>query len=187
MDNNESNNNFSNEVKDDMQKVYEGAKEYITDEENKEKVKKGLKVAKGVGIGYLAFIIIVLVLALVIFFIVLSGFFKIGNQNKNIINKSSNIINQSIDQMDIERFNLELEDYNGSKYGYDVKELLDEVVLKLKKNTEHSITLIYENTSMTNTNDIINLKKQIDDESEYEIVLDYDKNGYINKITISKY
>ena len=65
--------------------------------------------------------------------------------------------------------------------------ILDNVVKKVKKNTDHKITVIYETTKTSKPDEITSLKKQFDENSQYEVSMDYDSKGYINKITISKY
>ncbi len=48
-------NNLNSDIKNDMHDIYQGAKGYVLDKDNQEKMKnigrKGLKVAKGIGIG----------------------------------------------------------------------------------------------------------------------------------------
>ena len=59
-------NNLNNEIKNDVHNMYQGAKEYVSDKDNQEKMKnagkKSLKIAKGLGIGYLVFVGIVIVM-----------------------------------------------------------------------------------------------------------------------------
>mgnify|MGYP004613517163 FL=1 len=63
--------------------------------------------------------------------------------------------------------------------------LLDNVITKIKKNADHSITVTYGTT--TKADEITTFKKQFDRTSQYEVALDYDSNGYINKVTITNY
>ena len=89
--------------------------------------------------------------------------------------------------MNVDEFNFNLETYTGTQYGSSVSSLLDNVITKIKKNTDHSITVTYGTTITSNTDEIMNLKKQFDKKLQYEISLDYDSNGYINKVTIMNY
>ena len=67
-----SDNNLNNEIKNDINNIYHGAKEYISDKDNQEKIKrvgkKGLKIATGFGIVYLIIeaIIFIVVVAFII-------------------------------------------------------------------------------------------------------------------------
>lgn len=62
---------LGDEIKSDMQSVYRQAKDYVSDKDNQEKMKdvgrKGWKLAKGLGIGYLVFTALMIVIVLGIF------------------------------------------------------------------------------------------------------------------------
>lgn len=183
--------NLNNEIKKDMHDIYQGAKGYISDKDNQEKMKnvgrKGLKIAKGIGIGYLAFAGIVIVMVIAVFILVFSQFFKINKQGDEVRDKATNIINQGINNMNVDDFNFDIETYSGTQYGSTVSRLLDNVITKIKKNTNHPITVIYGITTTSKTDEITTLKKQFDRTTQYEVSLDYDSNGYINKVTITNY
>ena len=188
-------NNLNSEVKDDIHNMYKGTKEYISDKDNQEKVKnvgrKGLKIAKGYGIGYLIFsgfiFLIGIVIFITVFIVIFSQIFKVNKQSDEIKENASNIINEVSDKADVEDFNFNLESYSGTKYGSLVIKLLDKVIIKIKKNSKHTITVVYNDITTSNPDEITTLKKQFDSNTQYEVSMDYDSNGYINKITISNY
>lgn len=90
-------NNLNSEIKNDVHNMYQGAKGYVSDKDNQEKIKnvgrKGLKITKGIGIGYLVFVGIVIVMVIAIFILVFSQFFRINRQRDEIRDKATNIIN----------------------------------------------------------------------------------------------
>ena len=191
-------NNLNSDIKNDMHDIYQGAKGYVLDKANQEKMKnigrKGLKVAKGIGIGYLVFAGIVIVMVIGVFILVFSQFFRMNKQSLEIRDKATNIINQSINaiddgynKMNVDDFNSDIESYSGTQYGSTISTLLDNIITKIKKNTDHSITVIYGNTTTSKADEITTLKKQFDKTMQYEVSLDYDSNGYINKVTITDY
>ena len=191
-------NNLNSDIKNDMHDIYQGAKGYVLDKDNQEKMKnigrKGLKVAKGIGIGYLVFAGIVIVMVIGVFILVFSQFFRMNKQSLEIRDKETNIINQSINaiddgynKMNVDDFNSDIESYSGTQYGSTISTLLDNIITKIKKNTDHSITVIYGNTTTSKADEITTLKKQFDKTMQYEVSLDYDSNGYINKVTITDY
>ena len=191
-------NNLNNELKKDVHNMYQGAKEYVSDKDNQEKMKnagkKSLKIAKGLGIGYLVFAGIVIVMVITVFIFVFSQFFKISRQSDEIKNKATDIINQGINNIDeghskieVDEFNFDLEAYSGTQYGSSVSKLLDNVITKIKKYAGHSITVTFGTTTTSKTDEIITIKKQFDKTLQYEVSLDYDSNGYINKVTIENY
>ena len=59
--------------------------------------------------------------------------------------------------------------------------------MKMKKNKDHTIKVIYKDITTSDAIELINLKKIIEDQNKYEVILDYDNNGYINQVTILDY
>lgn len=90
-----------------------------------------------------------------------------------------------------EIFNSQFE--NGTKDRDYVKKLLDKVITNNKTKEEYIITVSYKEKETSNPNDIMSIKKELVSDSkdtisdlftEYEVSLEYDDNGYVNKITI---
>ena len=155
---------------------------------------KGLKIVKGIGIGYLVFIGIGIVITIAIFILFFNLFFKFDKQSDEIKDKATNYIDQfydgyndSYNKINVDEFNYDLEIYSGTQYGSNVSLLLNDVITKIKKNANHSITVTYGTTTTSKPDEITTLKKQFDKTSEYEVSLDYDSDGYINKVTITNY
>lgn len=180
-------NDLNSEIKDDLHNMYKGAKGYVSDKDNQKKMKnvgrKGLKVLKGIGIGYIVFLGIIVLIFLIIIGTMISRSSKMDKNSKDFEDLSNNVVNK----MEIENFNYEIELYSGTQYGQMVKELLDNIVTKVKKNTEHSISVVYDSKTISKADEITALKKQINTTTEYEVSMDYDSNGFINKVTISNY
>lgn len=191
-------NSVNSEIKDLVNDGIKSTKNYVSDKDNQEKIKntgrKGLKILKGVGIGYLIFIGLIILMVIVTFVIVFSNFFKMDRQSDKLFNEVTNIIDKVDDSnnsghssYDISSFNNDLEIYQGTKYGSSVLQLLDNVVTKIKKNSTHPITVVYDKQTISNTNDIVSLKKEFDTTAKYEISFDYDSEGFINSVTIVNY
>lgn len=180
-------NDLNSEIKDDLHNMYKGAKGYVSDKDNQEKMKnvgkKGLKVLKGVGIGYIVFFGIIVLIILIIVGTMISRFSKMDKNSKDFNDLSNNVVNK----IEIENFNYEIELYSGTQYGQMVKVLLDNIVTKVKKNTEHPISVVYNSKKISKADEITALKKQINTTTEYEVSMNYDSNGFINKVTISNY
>lgn len=191
-------NSINQEVTELVHDGIKSAKDYISDKDNQEKIKKagkkGLKFLKGIGIGYLAFLGFVILMALIIFIVILTMFFKINNNADRILDDTTNFIDSVNDTdhsgdslYEISSFNGDLEIYKGTKYGTTVSILLDNVATKIKKNKDHPISVIYGSTTLSNADEIIALKKQFDNMTKYEISFDYDSDGFINTVTIANY
>lgn len=86
---------------------------------------------------------------------------------------------------DIMSFNNQFEMYSGTKYGSQIRYLLDNVVTNNKVNKEKIVTVIYKEKSTTDENEIVNIKHGFDKYTEYEVSLDYNQDGYIYKVTIT--
>ena len=167
------------------------------------------KVAKKVGIGYLIFmgLIIAVPIGLMIFFgIRFNNYF---NKSKNMFNevldkttsqieKSQSTINKAeedfqekvnkqkepANKIEADSFNKNFEPYSGTVYKLFLNTLLDNVVTNNKKNSDKLITVVYNTTTTSNPDEIINLKQSFEEGKKYESILDYDSNGLVNKVTI---
>lgn len=90
------------------------------------------------------------------------------------------------DPSDIKHFNFMYEFYNGTNRGTQIKFLLDKVITNNKTNKEQIIRVVYNTIDSENEEEIRNIKKSLDDWTEYEVILEYDEIGYIYMIKIEK-
>lgn len=87
-------------------------------------------------------------------------------------------------------FNSTFEMNQGTKSGMFAKSQVDNIIKNNKKDKEHLIEVIFDGTSYgTDPSNISNVKNNLREFNgykfqEYEISLDYDDNGYVNKVTI---
>ena len=185
----------NNEIIDMVNKGINTAKNYINDKDNQEKIKKtgkkGLKILKGISIGYLLFLGFITLMIIVIFVFVIINMFNTNkrvedfkNNSNEMVDRMNDNINKEYNSREINLFNSELELYNGTQYGSRISSLLDIVVTKIKKNSSHLIEIVYKDATLSNPNDIIKLKDNFEDWTKYEVSFDYDAKGYINKVTI---
>lgn len=169
---------------------------------DKDQTKKTVtKVAKGVGIGYLCFIGIILLLVIGGFIFCFTMFSKsmnivdeakgqIGsvvedmNRNDGIISNGKNQILSEANKQKAESFNSDFERHIGTKQKMAIETLLDKVVTNNKKEKEHVITVKYNETVSNKTEDIVKLKHSLEAGKKYEVLLDYDETGYVNQVTI---
>lgn len=166
---------------------------------NKEETKKTVKkVAKGIGIGYLVFIGIFLVIFVSIFIFIGSTFIKTGK----MFSKGMDIVSEQTDEKDgfiggfaseiksemnkqeVDSFNSDYELYGGTRPKTYVNSILDNVVKNNKKNKDKIITVTYNDNTTSDPDEIIELKKSFEDRKKYEIILDYNEAGLVNKIRI---
>ena len=113
-------------------------------------------------------------------------------KDKDLDEKEEEVLDRAIERITGENnkantYNRVLEKYFGTNEGKEIKELIDQVIMKMKKNKDHTIKVIYKDITTSDAIELINLKKIIEDQNKYEVILDYDNNGYINQVTIIDY
>ena len=72
----------------------------------------------------------------------------------------------------------------GTQSKFVLSNYLDEVVTKNKTNSKHTITVTYKETTTSSEDGIVKIKHTLDENAKYEVSLDYDSDGFINKVTI---
>ena len=142
------------------------------------------------------FLLIPIIIFVIFFMVAFFGIFRtVTSQFKDV----SETVKENIEDFDTDSsvdikedfgvstnsFNNTLEMYSGTKSKFFVEHLLDEVVTSNKKNADRLITVVFGEYSTTVPEEIVNLKHSLDD-GKYEISLDYDDDGYINKVTMEK-
>lgn len=95
-------NTLNGEIKDALNDGVKSVKNYVSKDENKEKIKnagkKGLGIIKGIGIGYLCFIGFVFIMAIIIFIMAFSNIFKSNQRADKIYNSIENRHSEIIDK-----------------------------------------------------------------------------------------
>lgn len=108
----------------------------------------------------------------------------INNTIDNIKDFEENRQNETKDKINVNVFNMGFNYAEGTQATIFVEQILDKVVTSNKQNKDMLITVVYKNKSTTDVDEIKNIKKSLKDWSEYEVSVDYDLEGYVNKITI---
>ncbi len=140
-------------------------------------------------------LVVLLLIAIAIIIVLLNKLITDSNERKknrssnivtDIVDQQENTVNNMLDKFEVNSFNSGFEFRVGENYGSSVKRTLDDVITNNKKNQEHLITVVFENLSTTVPEEIKQAKKNFDDWTKYEISVDYDEKGFVNKITIEK-
>ena len=155
-----------------------------------------LDVFKKLGTGYLVLIGIIVVAVISVIVIVLVNMFKIVDESDNKYDQVENSETEDVvddymddfldvmDKQKVHSFNSTFEMRSGTKSGFFVKNLFDDIVTNNKTNKEHIVTLVFNENKTSDVDNIIDLKKSLSDSTEYEVILDYDDNGYVYMITV---
>lgn len=93
-------------------------------------------------------------------------------------------------KFDKNNFNSNYSFYSGTQPGQSVSMLIDNIINKNKTEKDHLVELVFDNTSYgTDPDNIKQTKNMIQTFSGYniqyyEVSIDYDDDGYVNKVTI---
>ena len=83
-------------------------------------------------------------------------------------------------------FNSKFEMYSVTKPKFHVSGLLDDIVTNNKKNSFHTITVVFGDNSTSDPNEIVNIKQSLKDyPTQYEVSFDY-SNGYIYRVVLTE-
>lgn len=93
--------------------------------------------------------------------------------------KIENIINQESPSI----FNMKYEMYSGKQSSFFLDIPLNNVITNNQKNKEKQITVVFEDKSTTDVNEIVNIQNSLT-KSEYTVLYEYDDEGYINKLIL---
>ena len=83
-----------------------------------------------------------------------------------------------------EKFNFQFVHAAGTKVGFFVRNTFDDVIKSNKTNKEHLVKVKFNKKETTDVEVIKNMKKSLKDQKQYEVSVDYDKDGFVNKITV---
>lgn len=190
----------ANMIVDDNNKDYAvceycGAKTKLSQDINlninvDEDIKKGLKTGGKLiaGISIVPFLIAGLIIVVafgMIIFITIKGFTSFNNNVKN-----DRDTEEKFDQeFERDMFNATYKIYSGSHDLNFLEGLFISVINNNKINNEHKITIVYNDTSTSNPTEIEKLKEDMNSSSisyNFKITLNYDSDGYVNKITFKE-
>ena len=136
-------------------------------------------------------LVVLIVIAIVIVIILANKFVmdkkaKEENNDGGIFGIFGDVFDNVGDFEDFDKssFNSKFEMRTGTQYGSFVSSLLDDVITNNKTNNDYIIEVVFGEVATTDTNEIKNMKQDLKNFNEYEVSLDYDENGYVNKVTI---
>ena len=146
-------------------------------------------------------LVVLIVVAIIIVIFLLNGYVnnrktaaeKMEDEVSSFFDIFTNIINKVEDATGLDtdtNLNIQVyehfEQYEGTKLGNTVESMLEKVVTNNKKNTDKLITIVFNETETSDTAEITKIKHKLDTFTDYEVSLDYDDKGNVNKITIEK-
>ena len=106
---------------------------------------------------------------------------------KGRIKATEEIQNAENDDGKLKNFNKNFEKYVGTQYKSRIDELLDKVNTNNKTNSNKKIEVIYKKIKTADSDKIIKIKHTLGDDSKnYEVILDYDNEGFVNTVTIEE-
>ncbi len=88
------------------------------------------------------------------------------------------------DSIKVNSFNTSYENDAGKRSGFFIVRTLDDIVTNNKTNTSHIITVVYNGITTTEEKKIKEIRNMLSENKDYDVSLDYDSNGYVNKFII---
>ena len=92
--------------------------------------------------------------------------------------------NEKQQKLESERYSFNFKYSNGRKATIFVESMLNDVIDSNRTNKDRFITVNFKDISTQETEQILEIEKQLEDYGEYDVVLDYDEDGFVNAITI---
>ena len=133
------------------------------------------------------FMFIPIILIIIVFVLVFVFGFMNSNKNKKIVDdKQQEIadkINKQQEAVKKEIFNFQFNNDNGTKSAFFLERILDEIIQSNKK-YDRKVLLVFNGKETFDESEIIEIKHSLD--GNYEVSLNYDDEGYINKINVDK-
>lgn len=117
-------------------------------------------------------------IAFVAIFILIFGFIGYGIYTTFTDNEKEH------DSFEVNSFNTPYETDAGKKSGFFIVRTLDDIVTNNKTNKSHIIAVVYNGITATEEKSIKEIRNMLSENKDYDVSLDYDSNGYVNKFTI---
>ena len=95
------------------------------------------------------------------------------------------ILERTYTEFEINRFNSSIEMRTGTKMGSSAGYVLDDVITS-NNTQERKITVKYGETETQDAAEIRKIKQGFDKWGNYEVYVEYDENGFINKVIVEK-
>ena len=109
---------------------------------------------------------------------------NISDTIKENVNNLEETVKEQITKQEIDSFNGSFEFYAGTKWKNSIESLLDKVIKNNRKNSDKLISVIYNDKNTTDANEIINIKHSLEDFKDYEVKVDYNDQGLVNRVII---
>lgn len=113
-------------------------------------------------------------------------FDKVNEQQEEMNDKINSQKKEQEEKQAKTDFNSTIEMYANMETGFHLKSMIAEVITSNKKNSEHQITVEYGDIKASEESEMKNVRNSLDDITRYMVILNYDEDGYINKVEIEK-
>ena len=93
------------------------------------------------------------------------------------------VANRSNKDWNVSSFNSKFSNDAGTRNDFFLKSTLDEII-ESNKTHDRKVSLVFEGKETTNEKEIIEIKHSLS--GDYEVSINYDDDGYVNKIIVEK-
>ena len=124
------------------------------------------------------------VLSIIAIALVLVSLTACGNKNEKSKEKSSKS-ETTVEDEEIEVFNRSFLSFEGKQNAVNFRRLLDIVIINNNKETiENRIAVIYKGEEKKLATDLIAIKNEVDENSEYDISFEHNEKGRISTVIV---
>ena len=155
-------------------------------EADKERVEKVGKFVIG---GLLFWILLGVGIFAAILIFLFSTFNKAKKYGEGLFSDTADIVCTVASKVQTDSFNVPFENWSGTQYGSRIRESFDEIMQNNTKATGENgriVTLVFNGKSMTDPAEMGESKKELNDRYKYEKYVEYDSEGYVNKVVIEE-
>lgn len=130
--------------------------------------------------SWIIFIPIIIFFVIFVIMLVNMNSFNIGISNSHDNYEEEKEIDDSFEKSS---FNVQFFGANGTKSDFFLGYILDDIIQSNKTN-DRKVVLVFDGKEISDENEIIDIKHSLS--GNYEVSLNYDDAGYINKIVVDK-
>ncbi|MBP3707478.1 MAG: helix-turn-helix transcriptional regulator [Clostridia bacterium] len=110
---------------------------------------------------------------------------NMNNEGNQTTTNNHNSDNNGISEVEIMQFNGFIEMRKGTQDKFFITGLLDEIISSNQKNPNRIVVLEYNETTTSDADEIRNIKYNLAS-GKYDVILEYDNVGFINKVILRK-
>ena len=172
-------------VEDDYNKAYDTTKGVLDAQMDKFKEITKMPTFRYTRIFIIVFSVVVFGIIIALSVSSFISFNKTSNRMSNNESKTNEAYSKQAKKVEIQSFNGPIELVKGKNIELLISKTLDDIIVSNKKNKDHKITVKYNSISTNEEDGIVEIRDSLKEDKSYNVSLDYDSEGYINRFIIT--